>query len=1347
MSPQGLTSEKNSTEVKIEREPIVDATHGDSLNAGGNVRPQNSFETASFFSKLFFMWPHQLMKEGMLRTLTEIDLPNVMETEASVTNRNYFEKLWQDEVHRVEELRKKLPPNSKKLKTLRPSLHWALAKDFFKTTWVIQPLMFANCTARIVMSLALGYLIESFEKMSNDGYIWAGVLIFCNLIVLFEHHHVFLITWRKGMQIRIGAVASIFAKTLRLNSIGGSDAVPSGKIMNLVSNDVERFIPTALFISYLIWAPLSAIAILIIGMYLIGPAFACGFGLLIFVTTPMQFYLSRRFAILRSRVATITDTRMTLVSQTIVGVRVMKMSGWEKEFEKRIADIRKMEVKQIHKANGLKALNEALFFSVNILVSIVVFLCYVFFFDGILNTRLVFTIFSLTNILQLELTKHLSFGVMSGAECWVSIRRIQQFFEEPELIEKQVMNTTSSSNLSSIEMDRDIIIRLSNVTCYWDVNRHANSADECMEDTTRSTMALEDVSVDLKVGELICVVGSVGSGKSALLSSIVGELSVSKGSIFRSYDSLAYASQDPWIMNGNIKENILMGKEMDPQYYDQVIKACGLTQDFAQFMHGDETMVGDRGVQCSGGQRARLGLARALYRDADIIVLDDPLSAVDSRVGRLIFYSAIMDLMVKKGKCVVLATHQHQYIGNSRCIFMCNGKIRNIGSFSECVELSDGNLHFVSHNADDSSEGSNGNDEKDSGDLMKKEIAKNINSEDVAKHMDNDASKQNITDNQEETKFNGVVSRATFFRYGRAMGGIGICICLLVLFAITQALMLGNVVAIGRWSELEAEQQKSRTIILVVVGLGGAVILSSLFRSLACFALTIRASKRLHDAMTESVLRAKIVFFDTNPSGRILNRFSADVGSNDDLLPHTLFDFLMCFFLVFGSIITACTAVPAILLAFPPLIWYFMKVRTIFVTTSRELKRFESMARSPIFAMLGESISGIATIRSNGCKKYFENKFSDSHDAHGRAFWSFLGSSRWLGFRMDSLMFVACSLASILAVLFSQKGWIGVDPVVFGLALSMLIQLGSIFQWTIRQSAEVVNQMVSVERVSEYSNIEPEPPLHMNGDNNKTWPEHGCIVVKDLTARYRKDLPPTLRGVSFTIEAGKRVGICGRTGSGKSTLVQSLFRILEAECGSIHIDGVDIQTLGLHHLRTGMSVINQHPVLFSGCTIRENLDPFHSYSDEAIIDALTDVQMIQAVHELPDGMNSIVAEGGSNFSVGQRQLLCLSRAILQKSKILVLDEASANVDGRTDQLLQHAVNKSFQESTIVSVAHRLDTIIDNDLILVLGNGEVLEYGTPAELISRNGALSQMVDDTGEELSRELRRRANASKNS
>lgn len=345
---------------------------------------------------------------------------------------------------------------------------------------------------------------------------------------------------------------------------------------------------------------------------------------------------------------------------------------------------------------------------------------------------------------------------------------------------------------------------------------------------------------------------------------------------------------------------------------------------------------------------------------------------------------------------------------------------------------------------------------------------------------------------------------------------------------------------------------------------------------------------------------------------------------------------------------------------------------------------------------------------------------------------------------MDFLMFLNCSAACLLAVLFNEQGWFGVDPVILGLALSLLMQLGSIFQWTIRQSAEVVNQMVCVERVSEYSKIEAEAALEVEGEDDITgvsWPENGSIEVRNLSVRYRDSLPLALNSVTFSVPSGKRLGVVGRTGCGKSTLVQALFRLLEADSGHILIDDVDIKDLGLHKLRKGMSVINQYPVLFSGCTVRENLDPFNFFSDEQVIDALNDVQMMKAVNDLPLGLNSPVAESGLNFSVGERQLLCLARAMLQKSKVLVLDEPTANVDGRTDKLLQDAVNRSFQGATIISVAHRLDTIIENDLILVLGNGKVLEYGSPSELISLNGHFTSMVNDTGNEMSNALKKRA------
>jgi len=392
--------------------------------------------------------------------------------------------------------------------------------------------------------------------------------------------------------------------------------------------------------------------------------------------------------------------------------------------------------------------------------------------------------------------------------------------------------------------------------------------------------------------------------------------------------------------------------------------------------------------------------------------------------------------------------------------------------------------------------------------------------------------------------------------------------------------------------------------------------------------------------------------------------------------------------------------------------------------------------------MLGESIIGIATLRVNRSVEYFRGKFEERHNAQTRAFYAFLASSRWLGFRMDFIMFVITASSSFLAVFFSERDLFTLDPVIFGLALSMLVQLGALFQWTVRISAEVVNQMVAVERASEYSTLPSEAPLEVTDSDITNWPQAGSIRVTNLATRYRSALPLSLKNVSFEVQSGQRVGIVGRTGSGKSTLVQSLFRILEAEQGTIFIDGIDVSKLGLHTLRRQLSVINQYPVLFSGCTVRENLDPFSEHDDSKIQEALIDVQMSKAIDSLPENIHHVVEEGGTNFSMGERQLLCLARAILRKSKILVLDEPTANVDSRTDKLLQEAVNKSFDGATILSVAHRLDTIIENDMILVLGDGEVLEYGTPNDLLLGDGGyFASMVDDTGEEMARELRRRA------
>jgi ATP-binding cassette subfamily C (CFTR/MRP) protein 4 len=731
-----------------------------------------------------------------------------------------------------------------------------------------------------------------------------------------------------------------------------------------------------------------------------------------------------------------------------------------------------------------------------------------------------------------------------------------------------------------------------------------------------------------------------------------------------------------------------------------------------------------------GGQRARIGLARVLYRDVDLVLLDDPLSAVDSRVARLIFRSAIQGLCISKGKCVVLATHQYQLIGEETCVLMKRGNVIQVAPYGDCVGRS-GDQKLV----------------RDSMKRKSRELASL--SPDNWKH---EASinlprvgdpYESADSSQRETKDSGAVSWNTWRDYVSAMGGKWVVLSMLVLFLFTQGWLLTTITYIGIWAEKPFQEQRSFSFLLLIGLLGLSAVGLSMVRSTIGFFLTLRASRNLHDNMTFAVLRSKIVFFDTNPLGRILNRFSADVGSNDDQLSSSLNDTFAIGFMVIGAVVTAAVVMPFLLITIPPIFFYFYRTRRMFITSSRELKRLEGIARSPLYAMMSESIKGISSIRANGATKYFQQRFAVVQNAHSRAFFSFISLTRWLNFRLEAIQILLIGTASLLAVLFSTNGWLNVGPSTLGLALTLLMQLSGLLQWAIRQSSEVINQMVSVERVAAFTKLEPEPPLETERDIQiGEWPSSGSMNVHDLTVRYRDDLPPALSKFSFKIDGGMRVGVVGRTGGGKSTLLQSIFRLLQAETGVITVDHIDISSLGLHKLRKSMSVIPQTPVLFSGWTLRDNLDPFGKHDNSEILDVIASVQMQNVCEDLPAGLNTIVAENGSNFSVGQRQLFCVARAILQKNKIVVLDEPTANVDNKTDVMLQRAVATSFPGATVIAIAHRLDTIIDYDRIIVVGNGKMLECGTPYELLCKsNGHFAAMVTETGEATAAELRERA------
>lgn len=774
------------------------------------IRPPNAYRNANFLSRLFFTWPYALLKKGLKRPLTDADLPDIEPMDSSENALAHFQTLW----------------NSQQRKQ-SPSLRRAIAWDFFTSVWYAQPLMFSAATAKVVQALALGQLITVFQSSdestnARNGYKWAGVLVACSLVILFEHHHLFFATWRKGMQIRIACLAGIYDKSLKLSNTHQGNS----NVLNLASNDVERFLMAALFANYLIWAPIQSIAVLIVGYQFLGIAFVAGFCLLMLVFIPLQFYLGAMFAHYRSQIAALTDRRVTFISQAVRGARVMKLSGYEDQFMDRIRSLREAEMKQVTRANGLKCWNESLFFATNVVISLVIFVVHV----NLGNTLIegdVFTVFTLINILQLEMTKHFSLAVMAVSECYVSIGRIQEFMEAPELPVKDNQPST----------DESVVVKLNAVECRWNYQVSTVKTKSIREEEL--PVALSDITVRFPKGKLTAIIGPVGSGKSALLQAIVGELPVYSGSMEKNYTTVSYAAQDPWIMDGSVKENILMGLEYNEQWYDTVVDSCSLRTDLDLFQFGDETLLGENGVQCSGGQRARIGLARAIYRDADLLVADDPLSAVDAKVGRHMFREAIMGLVVGRGKSAIMATHQHQHIHDSACILVMNGRLVCDGSYGECVSASDGKL--TSHAVETRQP------EKEA----ESKTVESVLGQDLL--VDPNQLQEQFALNRadhKEINAEGNVQLGTYIRYLQSMGGVWVGAFLFVLFSITQGSVLVTIATIGKWAERSPEEQKDWRLMGIIFGLAGSVLLLGLVRAFLSFWFTVQASKKLHNQMT-----------------------------------------------------------------------------------------------------------------------------------------------------------------------------------------------------------------------------------------------------------------------------------------------------------------------------------------------------------------------------------------------------------------------------------------------------------------------------------------------------------------
>ncbi|XP_071455648.1 ATP-binding cassette sub-family C member 4-like isoform X2 [Hetaerina americana] len=1175
----------------------------------------------------------------------------------------------------------------------------------------------------------------------------------CTGIFVVAMHPYIMAVLHIGMKVRVSCCSLMYRKVLRMSKFAlGSTTV--GQMVNLMSNDVNRFDMSLIFAHYIWTAPLHSLIITVILWFKLGMSSLAGVVVMLLMI-PLQSWMGRKTSRLRAKIAARTDERVKLMNEIITGIQVIKMYTWEIPFAQLVSAARKAEIKQVRYTSYIRGIYLSFIMFTTRTAVYTTILAYILFGNEITADK-VFMLASYYSTLCYTLTLDFPQAIARLAEAWVSIKRIEKFLLYEEM--------TAISNYVDKKQSKEIA--LVNATAKWSSNLTENT--------------LNKINLSVKPGMLVAVIGPVGAGKTSLLQAILGELPLTSGSI-KVNGKISYSCQEPWTFGGTIRQNILFGQPYEQKRYNIVVEVCALTQDFKQFPYGDSTIVGERGVSLSGGQRARLTLARAVYNDADFYFLDDPLSAVDSHVVRHLFDECITDYLSNKTR--ILVTHQLQYLKKvDEIIILNNGVIEAKGKYEELQKTGLDFAMLLKHDEEDPKKQGTKEGKCNAPSRQTSRMSGRTDSESM--DPDEMEEKQKV----EESRSHGSVSGLVYGRYFAAGGHFCVIIILFFMFFMAQILASSCDYWVTFWTNMEELRQKdtllkksletmtdgrkftfanesstpdfNATFVENTPTMGGdqlyltfttenciyiysalifLTIIFSLGRSFLFFTVCMRASVNLHNAMFQSIVHATMRFFNTNPSGRILNRFSRDMGSIDEMLPQTMIDTLQIGLALMS--ITIMVSAMNFWLILPTLIigFIFYLLRTIYLSTSHSVKRLEGLARSPVFSHLNASLQGLTTIRAFGAQNILIKEFDNFQDLHSSAWFMFIATSRAFGLWLDLFCFVYISLVTI-SFLFMDGEIFGGNV---GLAITQSIALTGMFQWGMRQSAEMENQMTSVERVVEYTNVEKEPPLASHPDSKppKQWPQGGKIVFDKLYLHYNPDDPPVLRDLNFVVNPHEKVGIVGRTGAGKSSLIAALFRLTDLR-GSIIIDGLETtKTMGLHDLRSKISIIPQEPFIFSG-TLRKNLDPFDEFPDYVLKKAIEEVELKDAVEDLAGGINAVMSEGGSNLSVGQRQLVCLARAIIRNNKILVLDEATANVDPKMDAVIQKTIRDKFSDCTVLTIAHRLHTVMDADRVLVMDDGQVAEFDKPFTLLQNtNGILFGMVQKTGKAMADTLQKLA------
>ncbi|KAI3458058.1 hypothetical protein Pfo_014721 [Paulownia fortunei] len=1132
---------------------------------------------------------------------------------------------------------------------------------------------------------------EGKESFKYERYILVVTLFFTKILESISQRQWYFRSRLIGLKVRSLLTAAIYQKQLRLSN-AAKLMHSSGEIMNYVTVDAYR-IGEFPFWFHQIWTTSFQLCLAIIILFQSVGLATIASMIVIVLTVLCNMPLANLQHKFQSKLMVAQDERLKAMQEALVNMKVLKLYAWETHFRHVIENLRTIEDKWLSAVQLRRAYNSFLFWSSPVLVSAATFgACYIL---GVpLSSSNVFTFVATLRLVQ-DPVRSIPEVIGVFIQAKVAFARIVKFLEAPEL-------ETANVRVKSQIDDTNLSVSFKSANLSWD------------ENPLKPT--LRNIDLAVKRGDKIAICGEVGSGKSTLLAAILEEVPITQGTV-EVHGTIAYVSQSAWIQTGSIRENILFGSALDNERYQDTLERCSLIKDLELLPYGDLTEIGERGVNLSGGQKQRIQLARALYKDADIYLLDDPFSAVDAHTATSLFSEYVMGALSEK--TVLLVTHQVDFLpAFDFVLLMSDGEILHAAPYSQLLASSQEFQDLI--HAHKETAGSDRLSEVNASqrcEASSREIHKTY----VEKKANTSGGDQLIKKEEREVGDTGFKPYILYLKQNKGFLIFSVAAFCHLTFVIGQIIQ-------NSWMAANVDDPHVNTLRLIVVYLLIGVI-SSLFlltRTLSTVVLGMQSSRALFSQLLISLFRAPISFYDSTPLGRILSRVSSDLSIVDLDIPFNLIFTVGSTTNCYANLAVLAVITWQVLFVSIPMIFLAIRLQRYYYSSAKEFMRINGTTKSFVANHLAESVAGVTTIRAFKEEDRFFAKNLELIDTNGSPFFHYFSANEWLIQRLETLSATVLSFAGLCMVLLPpgtfSSGFIG-------MALSYGLSLNMSLVFSINNQCMLANYIISVERLDQYTHIPSEAPEVIKENRPPVnWPAEGKVEIQNLQIKYRPDAPLVLRGISCTFEGGHKIGIVGRTGSGKTTLIGALFRLVEPAGGRILVDGIDISTIGLHDLRSHFGIIPQDPTLFTG-SVRYNLDPLGQHIDKEIWEVLGKCQLKEAVEEKEEGLDSPVVEDGSNWSMGQRQLFCLGRALLRRSKILVLDEATASIDNTTDMILQKTIRTEFADCTVITVAHRIPTVMDSTMVLAISDGKLVEYDEPMKLIKREDSLfGQLVKE-------------------